>query len=519
MALARTARSGLLWTYSGGALALLLQLGYTATTARALPPSAFGPFAASQAVILLLGYLSLTAVAAAVTRRVALTPALIGSAWTLTFLGGGLAALAALCGSSLWARLWNLPDAALLVVASSPAVLLGPPAALSLALLRQQMRYRPAAAAELAGTATGLGVTGVLVAVTRQPWLLPLALGLSALTTLVVACAARREWPHLGWSRPDVRDLVAFAGAVGSQNLVYGALNTWPQFVVSRLYGPTTLAHLNRSVMIVTLPQNQLSSGLMKVLYPVFSRLRDRPVERREATTSALVMCSGVAAVLFGTLAGSATPVVRLLLGDRWLPVAPLVPLVALGAVGYVLMGLASNVMESAGRLRHISLTQLSLATALLSSSLALWTLGRLTVPAVLCAFALSQALAHALQILLFARAGDVDVRRVLGSYSTHLAVGAGVGVALHATADAAQALPAVLAACVQAAAIAAVVLVLASCRQMLPLWTTASALGLVGRDGSPARAVRAGAERRSGRRRAAPPAARTAPHGRPGTP
>ena len=117
-----------------GAGALVLQLGYTATTARVLPPSVFGPFAASQAMVLLMGYLSLAAVAAAIARRVTLTRVQVGSAWSLAFLGGTAAAVATVGASSMWAKYGTLRSD-IMVMISRPSRSARPTAAISTDLL------------------------------------------------------------------------------------------------------------------------------------------------------------------------------------------------------------------------------------------------------------------------------------------------------------------------------------------------------------------------------------------------
>lgn len=473
------ARRALLWTYAGSAGTLLLQLGYTAITARALPPAAFGPFASSQVLVTMLGYLSLNSVGAAVARSPGAPRSLVGSAWTLALLGGLTAAVLAVLAAPLWAAAWNSPDADVLVLASVPAVLLVPLSTLALALLRQRLRFRAAVVAEVTGALAGFGVGGALIVGTRQPWALPVAVDTACAVTLVVASVLRRERPHLGWNRPDVRVLVGFVAPVSALNAGYAALNALPQLIVSRLFGGAVLAQLNRAVMLVTLPQSQLSQGVMKVSYPLFARLRDQPDRRREATTATLVLASGAVAVVFGLLAGSARPLVRILLGDPWLPAAGLVPLVGAGAAGYVLMGLVSMMWESTGQLRRVLLTQAGLLVVMTAATAPLWATARVTVPAVLCAFALSQAAAHCLQLALLAREGLVDLGTVARAYAVHGTVAAAVVAGLHQLAGAVRDSPPLAAGVVQAVAVVAVVAGLALGRRTLPAWTTAVHLGL----------------------------------------
>ena len=226
--------------------------------------------------------------------------------------------------------------------------------------------------------------------------------------------------------------------------------------------------------MIVTLPQSQLSFGLMKVIYPLFSRLGDRPGSWRQGTTATLVVASGGAALLFGSIGGSALPIVRLLLGDQWLPITPLVPLVAIGALGYILMGLISAILESVGHLRQIMLTQAVLMGGVVVPSAILWAGGRLSVTAVLWVFAGAQILGHGFQLALLGRSGRVDVIVVLRAYAIHGAIGLSVGALLNWAAETVRYEPPLVAAAVQVAAGGVILVVLSGIRWAVPAWSTA---------------------------------------------
>lgn len=473
------ARHGLLWTYGAGAIGLLTQLGYTMITARMLPHTAFASFAVSQAMVTLFGYLALNAVGAAVARQVRLDADIVGSAWALVLVGGTVAAGVAAAIAPLWARSWHVPGAAPLILLSLPTILLAPATVLALALLRQRLRFRAAALAEAAGATTGIVVAGALVVRTQEAVFLPVSLLVATVVSGTAACVAGGVVPRPRWHAARVAELLSFVRRISVLNLGYAVLLMAPQIVVSRGFGPLALAWFSRANMLVTLPQQQASAGLMKVLYPLFSRVRDDPGALRRAVTAVLVMASG-AALPFGMLAGLAGPAVAILLGPGWEPAAAMVPVLCAWACAYLVMALASNIFESGGALRRIWSTQVVTAVGLTAPILVLAVSDELTVHRALTVSALAVVVAHAWQLRCFMAAGSLDLRRVLRAYSVHGLAGVLAFVVLRNTASVVGPWGWQLEYGALALVVATIVVAAWLPRRWIPLWTTAGSLGLL---------------------------------------
>lgn len=479
--LARVASDGLLWTYGSIILTLVVQVGYTAVTARVLGAAVFGAYAASQALAMLLSHLSLSTIGNAVSRTAAIDGPLLRTAWSLALGGGLVAAAAALLVAPWWARLWKVEHVTLIALAA-PTVLLLPASNLALALLRRRLDYRRAAVIELLAAVVGMGGTGVAILVTRQTWLLALAMPISLLISTTLAASPAGVRPSFGWRTGEARRLGAFVAPVSGLYLIHYLVGTWPQLLFGRLFGSAALGYLSRSTMLVMMPSAHIVGGLSKVLFPLLNQVRDDRQRHRRATTRLLVLASGASALIFGVLTGAADPVIRVLLGEHWRAAAYLVPVIGLGAGVNLLLVLTSNVLENAMQTRAIWLSQ---GTVLGTAGLI--TIGLLAADAatpltVLWIFTGAQFTGHAAQLVRLAALRMIEVRALLFAYAIH----AGIGLSLFAALSLASDLTAESSAAVSCATVAAVLVVLSALvwtgRGRVPGWTTASALGLLGR-------------------------------------
>src|SRR5205823_2601228 len=106
--LAKLAMTGFRWNTLSLVLTAVAQIGYTAVTARALPPRAFGLYAVSQALMSVAGYFSLVSLGNAVMRHPGeqREEDLASSALALAAIAGSLTAAVTAALAPVWVDLW-----------------------------------------------------------------------------------------------------------------------------------------------------------------------------------------------------------------------------------------------------------------------------------------------------------------------------------------------------------------------------------------------------------------------------
>jgi O-antigen/teichoic acid export membrane protein len=408
LSLAQRGIRGAAWNYSGAGVVIVAQLLYTALTARLISPAEFGAYATAQALLMLVGYFTLSTVGNAIIRHPSVDRRVVGTALMLTGAAGAVVSLFVLAAAGLWADLWRSPDATSLIRLYAPLTLLGGLAVVPVSLLRRDLRYRSATLIETTSTLIGFGIGAGLAWQLRNAEALVAGQVAAAGALLALGVLATRSQLSVSYSRSHARSLFSFSSQVSLQNLGHYLNNILPTFAVSRFLGQVSLGFFSRASLLVGLPQTFLAQGIQKTLYPIYPRFRDNEEECRRMMTDVASVTTTLVWPLFAALAGFAPLVVEILLGARWAPAAAVVGPLCLYAAANLAYAVFASFTESFGYLRQIWLIQIGWTMALVCS-LAVAVRADADMRAIVLVAAGIQIAVHVLQLTLLARVRLVD--------------------------------------------------------------------------------------------------------------
>lgn len=158
-------------------------------------------------------------------------------------------------------------------------------------------------------------------------------------------------WPlRLGGLKPIVstgsRLTTLYAiGAAGSRS---------PDLIVGKALGLLAVGLYSRAASLADQFRMLIAGAIGSVFYPAFARIRDRGEPLGPAY---LRVCSGYSAVVWPGMAGlalAAEPVVRLLYGEAWIGVAPLLAMIALSEILLVSLPLHTDLPILTGKLNQL---------------------------------------------------------------------------------------------------------------------------------------------------------------------
>jgi O-antigen/teichoic acid export membrane protein len=428
--LTRSALGGVVWNWAGSGVLIVAQIASTAATARLVAPREFGLYATAQAAASLTGYFTMAAIGPALQRRTRLGEKTVGTALTLSLTASLLVALALWLGASLWARAWNVPDAAAIVRIFAIFLFLTSAATVPVALLRRRLQFGKAAILETSSLVVALA-SGVGLAIALHS-ALALAIGqaVGAATLLVAAGVAARRELRFCFDSADARELFKFASQVGGLSLFTYASITLPTWFTARVFGPYILGLYSRANLIVALPAHHATSSILKVIFPLYGRVRNDSGRTKTLLDEALTLTTGLIWPIFALIAGASPVIISVLLGPRWDAAAALLPLFALAACGYVPSWLLSNAAEAFGWMRMIAARQTAFLVGV-AATLATVYFASLSLAWLLVGVAASQWAAYALTLRPFIRRRFLDKASVLRKQLVHATIaGAAFGAA-----------------------------------------------------------------------------------------
>ncbi|NEW97918.1 lipopolysaccharide biosynthesis protein [Rhodopseudomonas sp. BR0G17] len=195
----------------------------------------------------------------------------------------------------------------------------------------RRMDYRPIVALEAMGKLTSLVVSVVVAWCTGSYWAIAVGTIATPLTIAVASHIAFRYRPRL-----SLAEWSAFSAFVrwSTINQLVGAMN-WQidQLMLGRMVSRQDLGRFSMASNLASLPTQVIIVQLLNPLTVAFSLIHDNPARLKDAyrASAAMIVCIGLP-VLIG-LGLVADPLIRLVLGEKWTVISPIVSFMALSII------------------------------------------------------------------------------------------------------------------------------------------------------------------------------------------
>lgn len=349
--LARIVLGGVTLTSAGFVLSRVLTFATYLVLARLAAPSVFGDFAAGT-IVLGVGsvFVESGMLAALIHRRDRLEEA-ANTAFAAMILGGAALALCALATAPLIGLVFSSRQIGLVAAAASGILLLGAVKVVPDALLQRRFSFLRRVVVDPIGV-TAFGVTSIIaLASGLGVWGLVLGTYASQLAQVTASWKASgfRPRPRLA-SVSMWRELTRYGRHILASTLVDHVTLIVNTVLLGRLVSSSALGQYRYATRFATLPQEFAVSAGSYVLLPAFSRI-SHDLARFEAAFLRAVRVVLAAVVPLSLLfLPLGTPLVVLLLGERWRPAgAALMALCVASAIGPA-GSFAAESVKGAGR-------------------------------------------------------------------------------------------------------------------------------------------------------------------------
>ena len=156
--------------------------------------------------------------------------------------------------------------------------------------------------------------------------------------------------PVLLYSWRSFRELFSF----GSKMLLSGLLDTvyvnLYRIVIGKIYNATNLGYYNNAQHFAELPSSNITSILQRVTYPVLCSIQGEKKRLVKVYRQLLRLSAFIVFPLMCTLAAVASPLIDVLLGEKWHFVATLLVPLCFGMMWYPIHAINLNLLMVAGR-------------------------------------------------------------------------------------------------------------------------------------------------------------------------
>ena len=343
-------RSAVIWRSGTQIFGQLVAWAATFLVIRILAPADYGLYAMSAVVLSLLNLMNGYGLANALIQQREVTPRLLRQLFGMLIVLNGALALLQFAAAPLIADYYGQPVVATMLRWQALIFLTNPFLALGYAVLSRGMDFRRqarvnivsalvGAAASLGGALGGLGVWTLVVA--------PIAMFGSR--ALGMALAAR----VLIWPSFDFRGawgIAGFGGMVALSQLLYFVQTQSDVVIAGRKLDPHALGLYTTALFLAQIFVNKVVPPLNEVAFSAYARVQDDPAAMAAGFLKSVRVILLLAIPFCLGLATTAQPLVRVVLGEKWIEAAPLLALLALAMPFMTLHVLFAPATNAVGR-------------------------------------------------------------------------------------------------------------------------------------------------------------------------
>lgn len=242
------------------------------------------------------------------------------------------------------------------------------------------------------------GLTAIILAYFGfGPWALVANILLNALFTCLAYWHYCHWIPKSGFSKKAFYGLFHFGGKILVSSLLTNIYNNLHTLIIGRVFAAEQLGFFTKANTFATLPSQNVSIAISSVTLPVYSKLQDNDPKLQEEALHYLKFSTFFIFPAMLGIAAISTPLIKILLTEKWAPAAPLLTILCFGYMWHHIQTIDQNVMLAKGfsnRVLYMEIIKKAFGLTLLIFSI------QFGIPAMCWAFSASYWLAFVLGLL-----------------------------------------------------------------------------------------------------------------------
>lgn len=375
-----------------------------------LTPSDFGLVAIAMTLLLIVNAATEMSLGQALIRHEDPGRPHFDAAWTLGLIRGLL--IGGLFAAAAWpvAAIYEDPRLIGIMLALSVSLLLTGLVNPLRFMLQRDLIFHKEFVITVSQKLAGFVVMLVVAVVWQSYWALVLGNVANQLVNVILSYVVRPYRPRFNFNH--MRELLSFSVWLTLGQIINTLNWRFEYLLIGKLLGAAPLGIYTMGNQLSQLPTRETTTPLNQAIYPGFSRVAQDPARLRGAYQRAQALVTAIALPAGVGVAVVADPLVRLVLGEKWLEVVPIVQVLAaifaLQTLGSLVQPLGMTLNQTR-RLFIRDLVMFAVRVPIILVSLLVWSL-----PGVVAARVVTGLLATAVNMTLVRRLIDLPLRRQL---------------------------------------------------------------------------------------------------------
>jgi lipopolysaccharide exporter len=284
-----------------------------------LVPADFGIFAIGTTVLAVVQSFTDLSIGQSLIQRSGLDREDLDTAWTLNGLRGLAVGLGLALGAPLMAVAFVEPRLTAVMIAMGGSIALSGLGSPRLIVMQRELQFWQVSIIDVIQKLSGVTATIVIAALYHSYWALVIGAIVMQVVSTVMSFIIAPYRPRVSFAR--TKDIFSFSGWVSLGQIV-NTLN-WriDYLLLGRFLSTRDVGYYSMGSNLALLPTREAIAPLTKTLFPGLASIADdrerltRGYQRAQALVTAVSLPVGVGTALI------ADPLVRLFMGERWIPV------------------------------------------------------------------------------------------------------------------------------------------------------------------------------------------------------
>jgi O-antigen/teichoic acid export membrane protein len=298
--------------------------------ARLLSPIDFGLIGLATLSINLLNVFSETGIESALIQKQKIGKAELDTAWTIAIVRGGILFFF-LYLSSGWIAVY-FDNATLKPVLKVMAIvfILGGFTNIGIVFFQKELEFKNKVILDLISDVVGAGTAVLLAFWLRNVWALVLGSIFWGMAKCIGSYRLHSYRPKISWNWPVAKRLLNFGKHIFWITLVTFIVTSGDDAIIGKILGLTMLGFYTMAYNIANVPVSSLAGIIGRISFPAYSKLQKEPERLSDAFNRVYEAVLFILLPITALIIILAEDFTSIFLGDKWLPMVPVLRILCL---------------------------------------------------------------------------------------------------------------------------------------------------------------------------------------------
>ena len=347
----RVIKSGA-WVFALRVSYLALYFARIVILARILAPRDFGSVGIALLVMSILEAFTQTGTLQALVQKKGDILPYLDAAWTVSVLRGACLGGLLFAAAPLAAGFFGAAEVIPIIRGYGLALFIGGFMNTGVVEFQKNLQFDRQAFLHFGGNVTNFIVVVAGALLLRNVWAFVIADVAYKAVLVILSYRLHPYRPKWSWEPDRIRDLFKFGRWVSGSSALLFLTTQGDDIFVGKVLGSTMLGFYQMAFKISNTPTTEISAVIGQVMFPTYARLQGNKPRLREAYFKTFQIMIAPAFMLIALLFSLGPDIVRVLLGEKWLPMVAPMQILALAGMARAVIVTIGDLFFGIGRPR-----------------------------------------------------------------------------------------------------------------------------------------------------------------------